>query len=356
MPSPYPPYDPSQYPDSGVNFSQMLGDAAGGAGAGLAVGSAIPGIGTLVGGLVGGGVGALGGLISGLTGPNPGDIYDNLMQQFYSSPEKQAEDAALTQLQGQTTQGPTATEKANLLTALDTANKQFAGSYGAIQQGAQARGGVGTSEQAALTASQGQGQATQMSSMATSAAAAEEQRRQQAIQAYTQATQQAAAMQDQYRQWASGEAYNRSTAAQAATNTNVMQGLQAIASGAATAAKYNSGQPTPTDPNALAGSTGYTPQAGQAALNFISNSPGDPRGISPFAMGGFQPPPTPQGPPMIAPEFSDSGSGGLGVGGGFFGIGGAPTQNRLPYQPAPGKSVFDLSDPSNTPRVQYPQY
>ena len=135
------------------------------------------------------------------------------------------------------------------------------------------------------------------------------------------------------------------------TNTNVMQGLQAVASGAATAAKYNNGQPTPTDPNALAGSSKSVSNWGQDLT-----APGQPLATpsNQSSLGPYQPSPW---QPLSQPGSENSSLGTMGSGGGFFGTGGgAPNQNRIPYQPAPGKSVFDLSEPTNNPQVQYPQY
>lgn len=285
---------------SQFHASDILGDAGAGAGAGAAIGSAFSPIGTLI----GGGIGALGGGIMGLIGdataPSAASIYDQLMQSYYNSPEYQQEQDALTTLKGQTVQGPTAQESQALLQALDTANKQFGSSYGAIQQGAQARGGVGTSTQAALLASQGQGQASQMSTMATNAAGAESARRQAADQAYQQATQQALNMQDQYRTWASGQAYGRSTASEASTNQAILQGMNAIGSiGAKLATTPGT---TQFGPNALAGSNGYTPKAGADALSFINQSANNVTQPLPPSLpsNGFTPYSSYQGPPQVS--------------------------------------------------------
>jgi hypothetical protein len=154
-----------QFPGSNFNLSQLLAGAAGGAAAGTAVS---PGIGTAIGGLVGLG----GGLINEFTGPNSKDIYDNLMKQYYSTPEYAATQDALGKIKEETVQGPTATEKQNLDLALRAANQQAAAAHGAIQQRLAGTQGMGAGTEAALIASQGQGQATQMSSAAMQAAAA----------------------------------------------------------------------------------------------------------------------------------------------------------------------------------------
>ena len=239
----------------GVNVAGLLGDFGSGAAAGASIGTIFGPPGTLIGGGIGGVLGAGAGLIGDLTGPNASDIYNQLMSEFYNSPEYKNEQQALTQLQGQTVQGPTATEKANLVEALNTANQQFGSSYGAIQQGMAARGGVGGSNQAALMAAQGQGQASQMSTSAIQAAAAEEQRREQATQAYQQATAQAMNMQDQYRQWASGQAQQRQDVGQATTAAQIAQFSQGVGS---IAGAYNyANKPTTNNPNLSAPGSGF---------------------------------------------------------------------------------------------------
>lgn len=191
------------------NLGLLAGDTAGGAAAGTPFGP----WGTAIGGVVGLGEG----LTGEATTPSYDDIYNQLMSQYTSSPAYQQQQAALQQLQGQTITGPTAQEKSALLQAYNSVNQQFNSQYGQIQQNLSRTQGTNSSTQAALLASQGAGESDQMAQMAEGAASQEDARRQSAIQAYQQATSQAMQIQDQYRQWASGQAYQRNTGATAAS-------------------------------------------------------------------------------------------------------------------------------------------
>lgn len=232
-------------PDAGLpdryNPGAIAGDAFSGAGAGAAVGSSIlPGFGTAIGGGIGLIGGGLAGLIGESFGPSSTDIYNSLMSQFTSSPEYQQMQDALGKLQDQTVNGPTAQERQDLNLSLQAMNRQFNSQYGQISDTLARTQGVGSGTQAGILAAQGSNAANQMSSAALQAAAQESARQEQAKQAYAQATMQANQMQDQYRQWASGQAYGRAAQSSATTEQNIAGALSTAGSITAAALK-----PTP---------------------------------------------------------------------------------------------------------------
>lgn len=228
-----------------------LGGFGSGAGLGALFGGGVPGA------LIGGGIGLLSGaLVGGLSSGNDGEIYDQLMAEYLQSPEKAAADRALADMQTQaTTQGPTAQEKTALDQALNAANDQFGASYGAILSNLRARtSGGGGAAQAAMAASEGQGRANNMFGMAESAAAQEDARRQQARSAYTQMAQQAQRVGDQYRQWASGQAYNRDAVNEATAVGTYDQALSGV--GKIADAYKQSQQPNQTNAQRVAPGVG----------------------------------------------------------------------------------------------------
>lgn len=277
---------------SDYNPLTIAGETASGA----AVGTEIsPGYGTLIGGALGLGAGLIGGALT----PSYDDIYGNLMSQFYGSPEYAQEKAALAQLQGQTVAGPTAQEKAALLQAYNSANQQFNNQYGSIRDRLARTQGLNSSTEAALLASSGAGEDNQMSSMATNAAAQEDARRQSAIQAYNQATAQSMQMQDQYREWASGQATQKNASAQAASSGAINSAMSLVGSTAAYLNKPQ--QPFNLGAYQVANGQGQTPLSSLPGANGTGNLSAV--GSAPSGSGDFGLPPTAAG--MYAP-FQDT--------------------------------------------------
>lgn len=271
-------------PDAGLppryNAGAIAGDAFSGAGAGASIGTSIlPGWGTAIGGGIGLIGGGLAGLIGESFGPSPTDIYNSLMDQFTSSPEYQQMQGALGQLQGQTVNGPTAQERSDLNLSLQAMNRQFNSQYGQISDTLARTQGEGSGTQAGILAAQGSNAANQMSSAALQAASQEDARQQSAKQAYATATMQANQMQDQYRQWASGQAYGRATQSQAATEQNIAGALSTAGSITAAALKPPTAAPMTGSqtPGATSTPNSWSPQGSPTdpnVSNIILSNPG----------------------------------------------------------------------------------